>query len=324
MSDASMEDSRKYATIARAFLFKVMDCIYLLRCPAQVPDFLSDDSFGFSLDIPSSQSLRAPLNSSMVHGWFKIDISISGTSEIIERWYLMHLHVDRSEPIPTVPGGPKGLKVYTYRSLCKCLRSIYSLLNCLPAIGFAKILAQFTIVKRNLVGVSSRFEKFPLKLDSFCEDEVGELRFGPVVTPIGKVLVICEHRLDLSALIPKAIRTAPHYVFPRPQAAEQSEVCEREFGENDSPGSGLQLAPLPTANLSSFVAPPQLDGFIVVDDSMCFPEEGSAMPIGEFMRLIDRTERMQPGDPPSAQAILDDFAQMKRELADIISPRRPD
>jgi hypothetical protein len=227
MADDGTEESRKFATIAHTFLFTVMDCIYQIRCPAQVPDFVADDSFGFSLDVPCSESIRAPLNTPMVHGLFKIDISISGTTEIIERWYLMHLRVDRTEPIPSVPRGPKGLKVYTYRSLCKYLRSIYSVLNCLAATGFATILGQFTILKRNLVVSCSSFEKFPLKLETFCEDEVGQLKFGPTVTPIGKILVICEHRLDLNALIPKAIRAAPHYTFPRPVSPGPIQPPER-------------------------------------------------------------------------------------------------
>jgi hypothetical protein len=322
MADAATEESRKYATIAHTFLFKVMDCIYQLRCPAQVPDFAADDSFGFALDVPCSESLRAPLNTPMVHGWFKVDISISGTSEIIERWYLMHLRLDRTEPIPSVPGGPKGLKVYTYRSLCKYLRSIYSILNCLPATGFAKILAQFTILKRNLVASVTPFEKFPLKLEAFCEDEVGQLKFGPTVTPVGKILVICEHRLDLNGLIPKAIRTAPHYTFPRPVSPVPLQPAETEFGRGLACSPALQLTPLPTENLGSFIAGPQFDGFIIVDELMAFPDDLSAMPIGEFIRLIDRTERLKPEPPPTTQALLDDYAQMERELQTLISGQR--
>jgi hypothetical protein len=313
------DESRKYATIAQTFLFKAMDCIYLLRCPGQIPDFSPDAPFGFSLEVPSSESLRQPLRTSTVHGWFKIDISVSNTAEIIERWYLMHLRIDRTEPPPTVPGGPKGLKVYTYRSLCKTLRSIYSLLCCLPATSFAEILAQFTILKRNLVASCSPFEKFPLKLEAFCEEEVGQIKFGPVVTPVGKILVICEHRLDLTSLIPRAIRTAPHYTFAAPEPPP-APPREHEFGPSAESDSMLQLTPLPRENLSSFIPDSQLDGFIVVDTSMQFPEEESSeMPIGEFMRLIDTTESRKPGEPPSATELLEGFAHMRRGLVGLVS-----
>jgi hypothetical protein len=307
------EESRKYATIAQTFLFKVMDCIYQLRCPGQIPDFSPDDSFGFSLELPSSESLRQPLKTSTVHGWFKIDISISNTAEVIERWYLMHLRVDRTEPPPSVPGGPKALKVYTYRSLCKTLRSIYSLLNCLPATSFAESLGMFTVLRRNLVASCSAFEKFPLRLETFCDEEVGQIKFGPVVTPVGKILVICEHRLELTALIPRAIRTAPHYTFAATQPPP-AHPREHEFGPAAESGPALQLTPLPRENLGSFLPDPQLDGFIVVDGSMQFPEETSEMPIGEFIRLIDLTEGEKPGEPPTAAELLEDFAQMRREL----------
>jgi hypothetical protein len=35
----------------------------------------------------------------MVDGWFKIDISISGTTEIIERYYLMNRRRDRTKAV---------------------------------------------------------------------------------------------------------------------------------------------------------------------------------------------------------------------------------
>jgi hypothetical protein len=77
----------------------------------------------------------------------------------------------------------------------------------------------------------------------------------------------------------------------------------------------LQLTPLPRENLSSFIPDSQVDGVIVVDTSMQFPEaEFSEMPIGEFMRLIDTTESRKPGEPPSAAELLEGLAQMRRGL----------
>jgi hypothetical protein len=81
----------------------------------------------------------------------------------------------------------------------------------------------------------------------------------------------------------------------------------------------LQLTPLPTDNLSSFIAGPQPDGFIMVDDSMNFPDGLSAMPIKGFIRLIDRTVHIKPVERPTAQALLDNYAQMERELERLIS-----
>jgi hypothetical protein len=81
----------------------------------------------------------------------------------------------------------------------------------------------------------------------------------------------------------------------------------------------LQLTPLPTDNLGSFIAGQQPDGFIIVGDSMNFPDGLSAMPIKESIRLIDRTVQTKPVDPPIAQALLDNYAQMERELERLIS-----
>jgi hypothetical protein len=60
MADDGTEESPKFATIAHTFLFKVMDCIYQIRCPAQVPDFVADDSVGFSAWIEQSQYHQCP------------------------------------------------------------------------------------------------------------------------------------------------------------------------------------------------------------------------------------------------------------------------
>jgi hypothetical protein len=82
----------------------------------------------------------------------------------------------------------------------------------------------------------------------------------------------------------------------------------------------VQLTPLPTENLGSFIADPQTQPFIIVDNSMIFPDDLSAPPINEFIILIDRTVQIKPVDPPTTQALLDNYAQMERELEKLAHP----
>ncbi|OHT11122.1 hypothetical protein TRFO_04082 [Tritrichomonas foetus] len=211
------KEEQKFARLALTFLYKTMEAIYSIRCPKQV-DFVEEDknSSWFNLNIPRSNSLRQKLQSSFYHGWFSIDICLTDNqdfTEIIERWYLIHIPVKQTETLPSLSTNLKDLKFHTYRRFSQILRSIYSMINALPATTLSIVLQQLTTTKRRIVANVSGFQKFPAQITSFCEEETAKIRFGPIVTPIGQSVVICHYRLDLQPLIPTPIRTAPHYKF---------------------------------------------------------------------------------------------------------------
>jgi hypothetical protein len=73
--------------------------------------------------------------------WMKVSDTRQNMMNQEFQYHLVHLRIDRTEPRPSVPGVPKALKVHTYRPLSRTIRSIYSLLNCLPATSFAENLS---------------------------------------------------------------------------------------------------------------------------------------------------------------------------------------
>ena len=211
-------EEQKFARLALTFLYKAMEAIYSLRCPNQV-EFIQEDSNSnwFNLNIPRSNELRQHLQSSFYHGWFNIDISLSDTKQIVERWYLIHIPAKQTETLPSLAvsmGGSgissgtrnsalKELKIHTYRRFTQILRSIYSMIGMFPATTLSTILSQLkTRNKTHLVANLSNFQKFPAQITSFCEEETAKFRFGPIYTPIGQAVVICHYRIDIQPLIP--------------------------------------------------------------------------------------------------------------------------
>lgn len=218
------KEEQKFARLALTFLYKTMETIYTLRCPHQV-EFTEEDSSScwFNLNIPRSNVLRQQLQSSFYHGWFSIDIFLSDTKEIVERWYLIHIPAKQTETLPSLAvsigssginnnssgrnSALKELKLHTYRRFTQIQRSIYCMIGALPATTLSIILDQFsTPNKRHLVASLSPFQKFPAQITSFCEQETAKFRFGPVVTPIGQSVVICHYRIDIQPLIPTPIK----------------------------------------------------------------------------------------------------------------------
>lgn len=222
------KEEQKFARLALTFLYKTMETIYTLRVPHQV-EFTEEDSGScwFNLNIPRSNVLRQQLQSSFYHGWFSIDIYLSDTKEIVERWYLIHIPAKQTETLPSLAvsigssainnnngnsnngrnSALKELKLHTYRRFTQMQRSIYCMIGALPATTLSIVLGQFsTPNKRHLVASLSPFQKFPAQITSFCEEETAKFRFGPVVTPIGQSVVICHYRIDIQPLIPTPIK----------------------------------------------------------------------------------------------------------------------
>lgn len=321
MESQLKKETQKFAFVSRAFLFKTMECIYQVRCREQVTDFSADEESWFFMNIEKSLSLRQKISSTSYHGWFSIDIAISNTGEIVERWYLIHLPVKQTDTVPSLNTNLKELKLHTYRHFSQILRSIYSMANCLPAATLSYYFKQFKTVKRTLVGNISAFQKFPAKIESFCEEETANIKFGPIVTPVGKTLVICQHRVDITPLIPSPIRTAPHYVFPRaespPLQEHLSESHVDTYGQSIS-SSLWNMTPLPAVNIQSFV-PESINDDHDLGESLMENARKSArvLPIDDFMHMLDNMGEYPTDTNESVEDVMSTYEAICKEIQDL-------
>lgn len=321
------QETQKFAFVSRTFLYKTMELIYENRCPDRVADFLPDDERWFFMNIDRSLSLRKQVSSTSSHGWFSIDISISETSEIVERWYLIHLPIKQNETVPSLNTNLKELKLHTYRHFAQILRSIFSMMHCLPAWTLSFYFKKFKTVSRKLVANCSTFRKFPVDMSSFTDNETANVKFGPIITPVGKTLVICQHQLDITSMIPSPIRTAPHYVFPRVESpplidglsvsASQTYGCEQSYN-----GSVASMTPIPSFNIQSFVPDRFVDGFELIEIPESRQEEeevaNPCLSVDEFLELLDSVEGKRVSKPVTVEQVREDYEHVKQELEKLL------
>jgi hypothetical protein len=313
MMDGAKRESQKFAFVSRVFLYKTMEAIYQARCSDQVKDFEKEPECWFQTNLPRSASLRQQVTSEAVHGWFSIDISISDSSAVVERWYLIHLPLKAGDSLPSPTSNIQRLKLDTFRQFSQLFRSIYSLMHCLPAAALCYVLQQFSAVKRHLVGTTSPFQKFPARLESYCDSETANVKFGPVVTPVGKIVVICQHRVDILPLIPTPVRTAPHYSFRRQIPLTPSDVDT--YGQSLSTSSNFRLSPLPEVNLGSFVPHPFPDGFEDMDVD-------EPIPVEDFISTIASLHISDFGAAPTPAIVVGRYRSVVSELDQLVHTRR--
>lgn len=331
MNDSSTQsfkkETQKFAFVSRTFMFKVMECIYNIRVPNQIDDFVEDKDFWFNIDIPKSANLRSGIASNMYHGWFYIDISLDGLDNdqepvIFERWYLIHLPYKPTETVPTFGNDNKENRFHSYRDFSRVLRSIYSLLIAMPLQTFQYVLNHLVTTKLHLVAKCSHFMKFPAKLDSYTEDELAKLKFGPVLTPIGRTLVICQHLIDISIYIPRPIRTAPHYSFSQSsvlQIDQDQMIPEKKLTKDvygfSVPSTLPNMTPVSSVNLSSF-APHYIENFIPGDISHDNDDEKKDSPYdaSEIVTQISQIKDMKMMSPFSPESLNTEFKLMKLEM----------
>ena len=315
-------ETQKFAFVSRTFLFKTMECVYQVRCTDQVADFIPDEENWFMLDVPKSVSLRQKISSQPYHGWFSIDISVSGTSDVVERWYLMHLPVKQTDSVPSLSTNLKELKAHTYREFAQTLRSVYSMLHCLPAYTLSYYLSGFRTAKQSLVASTTSFQKFPAKLNSFCDDETAKLKFGPVVTPLGRTLVICQYRVDVTGLVPSPIRTAPRYNFPRVETPPVDEGFGVSESREDTYGQSFtesiwNMTPVPAVNLDSFVSSRFVDGFELIEEPGMSAEtqrEDKQMTLDEFAGLMRDVDAKHVPTPVTVDQVLANYTRVQDKL----------
>ena len=172
----SQEEIQKYVILTRLFFCKMIESIYYNRCPKELSDFTEDKEHWFSLDIPQSQSLRKLIGGETPYGWFKLDVVLSDSNCVIERWIISNKDYKPTDSRTILVGDCKNIKSYIYKRFSKMMRSVYSTMNMMPA----KILE---LQISNLVST------------------------GNVTTPIGICSVKCYSIKAPSKFVPSFIKT---------------------------------------------------------------------------------------------------------------------
>lgn len=197
--------TQKFASLSFSFLFKAMECICYERCSSQYCDFVKDDENWFSLQLYNCKTLRNKVIPTKLHGWFSIDISIKDSkmeSKVIEKWSLLHVPYSNTETLPEFQN-IKDLKVQTYRNFSLALRSLYSIINVLPAKALSITLRNLKdINKPYFVADVSSWKGFPASLEGFKTHRYSQFKLPLIKTPVGKILVVCKYRTNIQSFIP--------------------------------------------------------------------------------------------------------------------------
>lgn len=202
-------ESLKMGSLSRMFLVKVAELIYENRSPFDLSDFTADIPW-FSLKVRKSPQLRQILPSDAFFGWFKIDIILSETNYVLERWYLIHLSTNNGE-------GNDKKEIFTdstirnehrkeiYEKMSQNFRGIHSLLNVIPTKTLILMLNQMPSVTNKIKVVCSQFNPLPATKEVIPNFETTQVRFGPIQSPIGKTLVFCTYVVNIDTMIPRPI-----------------------------------------------------------------------------------------------------------------------
>lgn len=205
-SSLSESDVQKYMLLSRVFLCKAMECIYSNRCPKDLSDLVEDEEKWFSLNIPKSESLRQLVSARHSHGWFKIEIILTDPDIIVERWTLLHLHLGHDDVV-LLCEDKNELKNETYKNFSKVLRSVYSMLNALPTKTIDIINSQVPTCTRRITAECSQFNRLPIKENDMTalqsSSGIKKYKFGPVFSPIGKCIILCESIQNIDSLLPR-------------------------------------------------------------------------------------------------------------------------
>lgn len=197
--------TQKFVSLSFSFLFKAMECICYERCSSQYCDFIKDDENWFSLQLYHCNTLRKKVIPTKFHGWFSIDILFKDSkmeTHTIEKWSFLHVPYTNSEKFPDFQN-LKDLKVQTYRNFSLALRSLYSIINALPAKSLSLALNNLKNVnKSHLIAEVSSWKSFPASLEGFKNHKYSQIKIPLVKTPAGKTLVVCKYRTNIRSLIP--------------------------------------------------------------------------------------------------------------------------
>lgn len=202
--DGIGEETQKFSLLTHIFFCKLIECIYTCRCPKDLSDLKDDGEKWFSINIQQSQSLREHMSGQKVFGWFLIEIRLTEPEVVIEKWYLAHKPNDLSVSRPIFAGTNKELRAHTYRLFTQVLRSVYSMLNVLPAKTLELYLNQMPSSNKRITASCSHYMSLPVNRET--DDNIFKsIQFNPIMTPLGKCDIVCEYIHKLDEYIPKII-----------------------------------------------------------------------------------------------------------------------
>ncbi|KAH0785225.1 hypothetical protein GPJ56_010868 [Histomonas meleagridis] len=276
------------------------------------------------MNILTSPSLRKVANVSYGHGWFKISIYFKAHKkdpEIIEQWYLFHLPYQHSESVPYSNTDLSSIKQHTYRSYSQTLRSIYSIINALPVTTLSIVLSEIQLTKPPIIYAEvSPFQKFPAKIEKFCEQETSRIQFKTTYSPIGKTTVICKFRLDILTLIPSPIRTAPHIDLSGSMKSAQSYEDFAVSGQEEAYGTSIPQSEYTRFTQSVCEAPPL--SFVpngVGPMSIGDVSQKNEMDIDEFIEFLESYKDKKCEEFPKVGDIWHEFQIMNARLEKLLN-----
>lgn len=204
----SQEEIQKYVILTRLFFCKMIESIYYNRCPKELSDFTEDKEHWFSLDIPQSQSLRKLIGGETPYGWFKLDVVLSDSNCVIERWIISNKDYKPTDSRTILVGDCKNIKSYIYKRFSKMMRSVYSTMNMMPAKILELQISNLVSTGIRLKAFCSHFMELPVVLEPISNnDDIMEVDFGNVTTPIGICSVKCYSIKAPSKFVPSFIKT---------------------------------------------------------------------------------------------------------------------
>lgn len=257
------KEIQRLASLSRVFLYKVAELIYSIRCPNELPDF-SPDQCQFSLTIPQSASLRQHIFSRLFHGYFKIDILLTNPEYLIERWYIEQLPPHKNCKMEF----KRETKQIMYEHFSSTLRSVYSLLNAMPAKTLALQMSQLPMCDRRITAFASDFKSLDDKPEPMEGRHVSVVRLEPIETVIGRTVITCQYLTsldsELPAILPNSKRSASSSSgSDSTRYVPVNDSTSYEQGNIELPSSWVNQEP----EFGSYVAEPiEREFFVPADD----------------------------------------------------------
>jgi hypothetical protein len=272
MSDkrTNEKEIQRLASLSRIFVYKVAELIYSIRCPNELPDF-SPDKCQFSLTIPQSASLRQHICSRLFHGYFKIDILLTNPEFLIERWYI--------EQLPPLKDCEMEFKKETkqiiYENFSSTLRSVYCLLNAMPAKALALQMSQIPTCERRITAFASDFKSLNDKPQPMEGRHVSVHRLEPIKTVVGRIVITCQYLTSLDNELPVIVPSSRRTV-----SSSSGSYTVKYVLVNDTPPSEVASVELPASwinhepEFGSYVAKPIEREFFVPPEDTDDENEG--------------------------------------------------
>ncbi|EAY16901.1 hypothetical protein TVAG_150520 [Trichomonas vaginalis G3] len=157
---------------------------------------MDDKQEWIHIKLPKVQSIIRKVSSKHSHGWIRIDVILDNPNEVIERWYI----INTPSPAKSSPSATDESKILIYHKIQTLLRSLYSILNLLPAKTLDLTLSRFTKRPRNISLSLTPLSDFPV--DEPPIECPLTYNFPEIQTPYGSLLIRCVYMSKVDLLIP--------------------------------------------------------------------------------------------------------------------------